>query len=118
MEAHSVSSWEQSWKHFSKIKEAVDGGEQGETPSCACQMLSPFWGTQGATQLQPPLLAPLPRHLYTWVIEARLQASPDKGNMQPRDQMGLIPAVPCPEVSQSAFLANYREKFKSRFSFP
>lgn len=52
-EAHSVSSWGQSWKHFSKIKAAVDGGEQGQT-------VSPFWGTQRATQPQPPSWHPCP----------------------------------------------------------
>lgn len=52
-EAHSVSSWGQSGKHFSKIKAAVDGGEQGQT-------VSPFWGTQRATQPQPPGWHPCP----------------------------------------------------------
>ena len=52
-EAHSVSSWGQSWEHFSKIQEAVDGGEQGETSSRACQTVSPLWAPE-ATQPEPP----------------------------------------------------------------
>lgn len=84
----------------------LSGPQRPRSPSplvgtlmCLSDCLS-FLGPRGHAA-RAPCLAPLPGHLYTRVIEARLQASPDRGNVQPRDSWpelplydeGLIPAA-------------------------